>query len=130
MEIQQTRIVLRARDFQLTSHFYEQILGFSRLRTWEAEDGRRSLFQAGTAALEVRGRSAGKETPSRDEDFDYSGPNHKLSIEILVPSADAVYKELLFREPNIPGGLMEDEGGTLLFSTHDPDGVRVIFREA
>lgn len=130
MEIHQTRIVLRARSFDRTNRFYEQVMGFPRLNTWEADDGRRALFEAGTAVIEVRGRSRNGETKGRDEAFDYQGPDHKLSIEVVVASAEAVYEELLFRDRNIPGGLRQDESGTLLFGTHDPDGVNIIFREA
>lgn len=130
MEIQQTRIVLRARNFDLTNRFYEQVMGFPRLNNWQADGGRGALFQVGTAAVEVRGRSARGESTVRDEDFDYEGPDHKLSIEIVVSSAEAVYEELLFRDRNIPGGLRRDEAGVLLFGTHDPDGVKIVFREA
>lgn len=130
MEIHQTRIVVKARNFDVTSRFYEQVLGFPRLMDWEAEDGRCSLFQAGTAAIEVRGRPSRDEMGGRDETFDYEGPEHKLSIEILVPSAEAAYEELLFRDRNIPGGLSRNEAGVLQFGTRDPDGVKIIFREA
>ena len=130
MEIHQTRFVLKARSFDRTSRFYEQVMGFARLNNWEADDGRRALFEAGTAVIEVIGRSRGNETTDRDEAFDYQGPEHKLSIDFIVPSAEAVYEELLFRDRNIPGGLRNDETGTLVFGTHDPDGVRLVFREA
>jgi catechol 2,3-dioxygenase-like lactoylglutathione lyase family enzyme len=129
MEIRQTRVVLRARNFDLTNRFYEQTLGLPRLRVWEADDERRALFQLGTAVLEVRGRSRRRETNGRDESFDYQGPSHKMTLELLVPSAEAAYEELLFRDRNIPGGLMTDASGTLLFATHDPDGVKIVFRE-
>jgi hypothetical protein len=33
------------------------------------------------------------------------------------------------RERNIPGGLREDPAGGILFETHDPDGVKILFRE-
>ena len=130
MEIQQTRIVLRARNFELTNRFYEQVLGFPRLNSWESEDGRSALFQAGTAVIEVCGRSRPGETSGRDEAYDYQGPSHKLSLEMVVSSAEEVYQELLFRDRNIPGGLRQDGSGTLVFGTHDPDGVKIIFREA
>ncbi len=128
MEIQQTRIVVKARSFDRTSRFYEQVMGFPRLNSWEAEDGRRALFEAGTAVIEVVGRPRGEES-TRDEAFDYQGPEHKLRLDLVVPSAEAVYEELLFRDRNIPGGLQRGEGGGLVFGTHDPDGVKIVFRE-
>jgi catechol 2,3-dioxygenase-like lactoylglutathione lyase family enzyme len=129
MEIRQTRIVLRAHRFEITNRFYEKTLGLPRMRAWEADDGRGALFQLGTAAIELRGRSPRAETEARDEVFDYEGPNQKMTIEVVVPSAEEAYQELLFREKNIPGGLRTDSAGRLLFQTHDPDGVKIVFRE-
>jgi catechol 2,3-dioxygenase-like lactoylglutathione lyase family enzyme len=129
MEIRQTRVVLRVRNFERTNRFYEQTLGLPRLRMWEADDGRRALFQLGTAALEIRGRASRDETGGRDEAFDYEGPSHKMTIELIVPSAEGAYEELLLRDRNIPGGLATGAAGTLLFTTHDPDGVKIVFRE-
>lgn len=128
MEIDQTRIVLKARRFEITTRFYEQVMGFPRLSSRESEDGRRALFQMGGAVIEVRGRSRDTETSQRDEAFDYTGPQHKLVLELEVPSAEAVYDELIFRDRNIPGGLRQDDGCEV-FETHDPDGVKIVFRQ-
>lgn len=128
MEIDQTRIVLKARRFDRTVQFYEQVLGFPRLSSWESDGGRRALFQMGGAVVDVRGRARGAEGSERDEAYDYTGPDHKLLIELDVPSAEATYQEHLFRDKNIPGGLRQVDGG-LVFETHDPDGVKLLFRE-
>jgi len=48
---------------------------------------------------------------------------------MMVPSADKAYQELLGRDRNIPGGLRKDADGSLVFDTHDPDGVRVFFKQ-
>jgi catechol 2,3-dioxygenase-like lactoylglutathione lyase family enzyme len=129
MEIRQTRIVLKARSFDRTRHFYERVLGFPRLSLWEGDDGRRALFDAGTAVVEIRGRARRAEASGRDEAFDYQGPEHKLVLELVVPSAEAAYQELLFRDRNVPGGLRHDESGALLFGTNDPVGLKIVFRE-
>jgi hypothetical protein len=65
----------------------------------------------------------------RDEAFDYQGPQHKLTLALVVPSAERAYEELIFRDRNIPGGLRLDSDGALLFETHDPDGVKIVFRQ-
>jgi catechol 2,3-dioxygenase-like lactoylglutathione lyase family enzyme len=129
MEVRQFRVVIRARSFERTCGFYGETLAFPQIRKWEREDARGALFQAGSAVVEVMGRSAGQERGGFDEAFDYQGPQHKMALTLVVPSAEKAYSELLFREKNIPGGLRRDADGTLLFETHDPDGVKVIYRE-
>jgi len=127
MEIESFRVVLRSKDFDRSRHFYEETLGFPCLRNWENQYGRGALFAAGPAVIELRGRTGGGE--GRDEDYDYQGPVHKMTLAISVPSAQKAYEELHFREQNIPGGLKTEGDGTMVFETHDPDGVRIQFRE-
>lgn len=129
MDIRQLRIVVSARDFDRTSRFYEDVLGFPRIDGWDREDRRAAVYQAGDAAIEIRGR-AGKARRGRDEAYDYQGPDHKMTITLVVPSAQKAYEVLLQRDKNIPGGLAHSEDGVLTFTTHDPDGVRIAFREA
>ena len=101
-----------------------------RLQAWDREDERGALFQAGAAVIQVLGRSTAAEGPrSWDETYDYLGPKHKLTLAVLVPSAEDAYREAQFRDKNIPGGLRRDTDGALIFETHDPDGVKVIFKE-
>ena len=129
MEIGQSRVVVKARDFDATSRFYEQVLAFPRLNNWDSEEGRRVLFQAGPMVIEIHGRPQGQETAGLDERHDYQGPDHKMVLELIVPSAEEAYEELIFRERNIPGGLRQDDDGSMVFETHDPDGVKIAFRE-
>ena len=130
MQIRQFRLVLKAKDFDRTCRFYGEVLGLPRLQSWERDDGRTALFQAGPGAIEVVGRSRGAERrPGRDEEFDYHGPQHKMVITLEVPSAEKAYEELLFRDRNVPGGLRKGTDGTTSFETHDPDGVKIFLRE-
>jgi catechol 2,3-dioxygenase-like lactoylglutathione lyase family enzyme len=129
MEIQQLRVTLRARHYEKTRRFYGETLALPRLQDWELEKGRGALFQAGSGVVEILGRPTVQEPREWDERHDYQGPDHKLEITFVVPSAEAVYEELIFRDRNIPGGLRQEPDGNLVFETHDPDGVRLIFRE-
>lgn len=127
MEIRQFRVVIRATSFDRTCRFYGESLALPRLQNWDREDGRGALYQAGTGVIEVLGRAAASESDARDETFEYQGPQHKMTLTFVVPSAEQAYAEAHFRDKNIPGGLRKDNSGNLLFETHDPDGVRVIF---
>jgi catechol 2,3-dioxygenase-like lactoylglutathione lyase family enzyme len=131
MEIRQFRVVVRAKSFERTCRFYGESLAFPRLQSWDREDERAALFQAGTAVIQVIGRPARAETPtSYDETYDYQGPHHKMTLALLVPSSEAAYQEAHFRDKNIPGGLRRDTDGGLIFETHDPDGIKIIFKQA
>ncbi len=129
MEIEQFRVMVKARDFDRTCRFYGEVLSLPRLRSWDEESGRGALFQAGPGAIEVRGPAVGSGGAEDDEEFRYQGPKHKLGVTLLVPSAEEAYEELIFREKNIPGGLKQLPDGALAFETHDPDGVKIVLRE-
>lgn len=128
MEIRQFRVVLKARDFDRTCSFYGETLALPRLQSWDRETSRGALYQVGTAVIEVQGRAHGADD-GRDEAFDYQGPQHKLTLVVHVPSAEKAYEELIFRNRNIPGGLAADTDGAMTFGTHDPDGVKIVFRQ-
>ncbi len=128
MDIRQFRVVVKARDFDRTCKFYGETLSLPRLAAWDREKGRGALYQAGTGAIEVRGRAHGGEG-GFDENFEYQGPHQKLEVVVLVLSAEQTYEELIFRDKNIPGGLRADPDGELVFETHDPDGVKIVFRQ-
>ena len=130
MEIRQARFVLRANNFERTTRFYDEVLALPRLTSWDREDGRGACFQAGTAVIEVLGRSRGETGDLRDEIYEYQGPRHKITLSFLVLSAERAYEELHFRDKNIPGGLRKEVDGTLVFETRDPDGVQILFQEA
>ena len=127
MQIRQFRVVLKAKNFDRSCNFYGEVLALPRLQSWDDEEGRGALFQAGTGAVEVIGRP--RDSHGWDEGFDYQGPEHELVLSWIVPSAERAYEELLFRDKNVPGGLRRGPDGALAFETHDPDGVRILLRE-
>jgi hypothetical protein len=129
MDIRQFRVVIRAKSFERTCRFYGETLALPRLQNWEREDARGALYQAGTAVIEVLGRPVDREPNLRDEDFDFQGPKHKATLVMAVASAEKAYEELLFRDRNIPGGLRRDSDGSLIFETHDPDGLKIVYKQ-
>ena len=129
MEIQQFRLVVRAHDFERSQEFYGDVLALPLLHSWDGESGRGALYRAGSAFVEVRGRSRTAGNTSSDEIFSYQGAQ-KMSLTFRVASAEQAYEELIFRERNIPGGLKSLPDGTRVFETQDPDGVRILFLQA
>ncbi len=129
MNIDEFRVVVRARDFDASSVFYSDVMALPKVRSWQSETGRGALFRAGACLIEVVGRPLTAGRAERDEDFDYQGPKQKMTLTILTDSAEKAYEELQFREKNIPGGLRELPDGTIGFETHDPDGVKILLRE-
>lgn len=129
MDIRQSCVQIRAKRFDRTCDFYRQALALPELDGRDDDDVRRARFQAGSTVIEVLGRP--HEDPlGWDESFDFVGPKHKLKLVLEVPSAEKAYETLHFRDKNIPGGLHHDPDGTLVFTTHDPDGVSIDFRES
>jgi len=130
MEIRQFRVVVRASDFERTCRFYGEVLALPRVQSWDGASGRGALYQAGSGVIEILGRHRTEQGGSRDERYSYHGPDHKLTVTLVVPSAEAAYQELIFRDKNVPGGLRKGADGELSFETHDPDGVRIVLRQA
>jgi catechol 2,3-dioxygenase-like lactoylglutathione lyase family enzyme len=130
MEIEQFRVTVKARDFERTCRFYGETLALSKAGDWDRADWVGRLFQAGPGTIEVVGRAPGSPRRPDDAVFEYRGPDQKLVIHLVVPSPQEAYDELIFRNQNVPGGMREEEGGTTVFETHDPDGVRIVFRAA
>ena len=129
MEIEQLRITLKTRDYERTCAFYGETLALPKLATWEGEDLLGCRFQAGSGEIEVLGRRPG--APKREDDatFEYRGPQHEMEIVLTVPSPREAYDELIFRQQNIPGGMLTDEDGEEYFRTYDPDGTHISFKK-
>lgn len=128
MEIDQFRVTVKARELERTCRFYAETLALPKVGEWERADLVGWIFQAGPGTVEVVGRAPG--TPRRPDDdvFEYRGPSQKLVVNLVVPDPQATYDELIFRNKNVPGGMLEEDGDTV-FQTHDPDGVRIVFRK-
>lgn len=128
MDIRQFRVSLRAKHFERTCRFYGETLALPQIDTWQTPELQGALYHAGTGVIEVVGRAADAPPSARDEAFEYTGPEQKMVVDLIVPSAEAAYKDGHFREQNIPGGLRRDDRGDMIFKTHDPDGVQIVFR--
>jgi catechol 2,3-dioxygenase-like lactoylglutathione lyase family enzyme len=129
MEIRQFRVVIRTSNFERATKFYGSALGLPQLQSWDRENDRGAVFQAGTSVLEVVGPPASEDPRQNDERFNPQGPHIRAAFVFEVASAQQAYDEIYFREKNIPGGLQKDDHGRMTFVTHDPDNFRIVFRE-
>ncbi len=130
MDIESFRVTVRAREYERTCQFYGETLALPEVGTREEGDLKATQYQAGPGTIEVIGRASDSPHRGDDDVFEYRGPSQKLEITLLVTSPQKVYDELIFRNQNIPGGMHELEDGSVVFQTHDPDGVRILFRAA
>jgi catechol 2,3-dioxygenase-like lactoylglutathione lyase family enzyme len=126
MEIRELRATLNAKDFDRTCEFYGEVLSLPRVASREASAGRSATYQAGSAQIEVTGTASGQ---GKDSRVSYHSPAAPMVLTLVVASAEQTYKDLVFRDRNIPGGLHRDAAGKTVFGTHDPDGVRLLFVE-
>jgi catechol 2,3-dioxygenase-like lactoylglutathione lyase family enzyme len=128
MDIERFRVTVRARDFDRTCRFYGETLALPKVGSRDEGELVANEYQAGPGTIEVIGRAEGAPRRGDDDIFEYRGPDQKMEITLLVDSPQKAYDELIFRNQNIPGGMHELEGGAVIFQTHDPDGVRILFR--
>lgn len=130
MEIEQFRVTLKARDYERSRRFYGETLALPELGSWDRDDLRGTVYQIGPGALEVLGRVPGAPRRPDDPAYEYRGPEHEMVLNLVVPSPEKAYDELIFRDKNVPGGLVQEEDGATVFQTRDPDGVKVVLRRA
>ena len=129
MEIREFRVVVRASSFERATAFYGGALALPQVHSWSRDSDRGAVYQAGSALIEVFGPPINEDPRVNDEKFRAQGPRIQAAIVFDIASAQAAFDEIFSREKNIPGGFEKDTQGRMTFSTHDPDNIRVVFRE-
>jgi hypothetical protein len=129
MEIREIRVVIRASSFERATKFYGDALALPQIHSWNRDTERGAVYQAGSALIEVVGPPVNEDPRANDEKFKAQGPRIQAAIVFDVASARQAFDEISSRERNIPGGFETDSQGRMTFATHDPDNIRVIFRE-
>jgi catechol 2,3-dioxygenase-like lactoylglutathione lyase family enzyme len=129
MEIREFRVVVRASNFERAVKFYGDALALPQVQSWNRDTERGAVFQAGSALIEVVGPPVNEDPRANDEKFKAQGPRIQAALVFDVASARQAFDEISSRERNIPGGFETDSQGRMTFATHDPDNIRVIFRE-
>jgi hypothetical protein len=129
MEIREFRVVVRASSYERAVKFYGDALALPQVQSWNRDSERGAIFQAGPALIEVVGPPANEDPRANDEKFRAQGPRLQAAIVFDVASAQKAFDEIFSREKNIPGGFEKDSQGRMTFTTHDPDNLKVVFRE-
>ncbi|HEY0557228.1 MAG TPA: VOC family protein [Thermoanaerobaculia bacterium] len=129
MEIREFRVVVRASNYERAVKFYGDALALPQVQSWNRDTERGAVFQAGSALIEVVGPPVNEDPRANDEKFKAQGPRIQAAIVFDVASAQRAFDEISSREKNIPGGFEKDSQGRMTFATHDPDNIKVIFRE-
>ena len=66
MEIRQFRVVIRSSNFERAMKFYAGALALPQIQSWNRDDERGAVFQAGAALLEVLGPPASEDPRLND----------------------------------------------------------------
>jgi catechol 2,3-dioxygenase-like lactoylglutathione lyase family enzyme len=121
MNVSELRVIFRVRDFRKSVHFYEDLLGMERLKSWDRpgeEPG--IILRAGDGrTFELFGPPSGGEQDDRIA----SG----VEITMQVDAVDAWHDQLKAAGVPIARGRVDNPWGDRSFGVDDPDGVRLWF---
>jgi catechol 2,3-dioxygenase-like lactoylglutathione lyase family enzyme len=118
MDVIRLQFAFKARDFDASIHFYETILGMTRITAWDREDGRGIVLSAGgKAAIEIYGAPKGQ--------F-YDGPAPAgTDIVFEVENVDKWYERLMVTDVSIAGPPQNKHWGGRTLFVYDPDGIPI-----
>lgn len=110
----QFRLKLYPKDFYTVKNFYENVLGYPIVDSWDGEDSKGVMFNTGEAILELL-------TP-KDEYKPLQGSDIALKVENVW-----ILWEKLKDHPNIVKPLATYSWGDTGFKIADPEGFRISF---
>lgn len=112
------RVLVGTTDFERSSAFYRDVLGFAVAEHWDDPDGRGTLFQATDGAvIEVV-----EDTPHHP----YTAPSG-VTVAIEVSDADAVHERLRDASVGIVDPIADRPWGHRSFEICDPSGLPLVF---
>ncbi|MFD7322931.1 VOC family protein [Streptomyces sp. NPDC059875] len=117
MHVLSSRILLRPADPELSRRFYGEMLGLTVYREFGTGPDRGTVYFLGGGFLEISGRAAPTETPSR------------LRLWLQVADVRAVHRELLDRAVEILREPVTEPWGLVEMWIADPDGVEIVVVE-
>ncbi|MFD9035550.1 VOC family protein [Streptomyces sp. NPDC059567] len=117
MHVLSSRILLRPTDPDRTRRFYGDLIGLTVYREFGTGPDRGTVYFLGGGFLEVSGRAAPTEVPSR------------LRLWLQVADVRAVHQELLGRDVEILREPVTEPWGLVEMWIADPDGVEIVVVE-
>jgi phosphoribosylformimino-5-aminoimidazole carboxamide ribotide isomerase len=114
------RALLRVSDFARSIEFYERVLGFRRLTSWDRNSGSGLVLEAaGGETLQLLGPPAGITWPRP------SG----IELGFFVEDVQSWHEHLVASGVSITREMRREAWGDTVFGVDDPDGVRIWFGE-
>ena len=112
------RVLVGTADFDRSSAFYGDLLGFSVAETWGDPDGRGTLFQvASGGVIEV----------FEDSPHHPFEPPAGVKVAVEVDDADALFERVAAAGAEIVEPVGERPWGHRNFEILDPSGLRLVF---
>jgi catechol 2,3-dioxygenase-like lactoylglutathione lyase family enzyme len=107
------RLMLYPKNFETTSKFYQNILGFPVLYKWNKNNSKGIMFNTGSAVLEFL-------YPIKKK------PTTGMRISLKVSNVKILWKKLK-NKTEVVFPIRDNEWGDTSFSISDPDGNELIF---
>lgn len=112
------RVLVGAVDFELSSNFYRDILGFDVADHWDDADGRGTLFRASDGGvIEIF-----EDTPHHPFE-----PPSGVRVAVEIGDADAFYERVLSAGVEIVDPVGDRPWGHRTFEIRDPSGLPLVF---
>ena len=112
------RVLVGSVDFERSSAFYGDLLGFSVAEHWDGPDGRGTLYQAASGGvIEI----------FEDSPHHPFEPPAGVKVAVEVDDADALYGRLTAAKVEIVDPIDDRSWGHRSFEACDPSGLHLVF---
>jgi len=119
-DLTELRVLVGTTDYDGTTAFYRDVLGFPADEAWDGPDGRGTLFRA---------TSAGIVEVVEDSPHHPAVPPVGVSVAIEVDDVDAVHDRLRLAGVTIAEPIADRPWGHRNFAIRDPSGLPLTFFE-
>ena len=112
------RVLVGSVDFERSTAFYADLLGFVVAEQWDDPDGRGTLFQAASGGvIEI----------FEDSPHHPFEPPAGVKVAVEVADVDALHRRLAAAEVEIVDPIADRSWGHRSFEVRDPSGLHLVF---